>query len=164
MLRTIASELPATGSLSTRWFHGLFAGKTVQPPTRGRDAPAPVLEPLRPLLELGLRVVAAPSAMAVVEAHQGPVGGHLVGLEVEPFAVADHERGAVRPQQGVDVAGEPAAVAELEAVPPLGQCGKSALEPLLVALEVRRQLPDDRPELRRLGERRDPLVVACDAL
>src|SRR3954464_13846104 len=41
MLRTIASELPATGSLSTRWFHGLFAGKTEQPPTRGRFEPAP---------------------------------------------------------------------------------------------------------------------------
>src|SRR5256885_8103818 len=40
MPRTIASELCATGNLSTRWFHGLFAGKIVQPPTRGRLEPA----------------------------------------------------------------------------------------------------------------------------
>src|SRR5881394_929910 len=41
MPRTIVPELPATGSLSTRWFHGLFAGNTVQPPTRGLLEPAP---------------------------------------------------------------------------------------------------------------------------
>src|SRR3954467_9153350 len=40
MLCTMASEFPATGSLSTRWFHGLFAGKIVQPPTCGRLEPA----------------------------------------------------------------------------------------------------------------------------
>src|SRR3954464_50595 len=41
MLRTITSELPATGSVSTRWFHGLFAGNSAHPPTRGRPEPAP---------------------------------------------------------------------------------------------------------------------------
>src|SRR4051794_14092356 len=41
MLRTILSELEATGSLSTRWFHGLFAGNTAQPPTRAGLDPAP---------------------------------------------------------------------------------------------------------------------------
>src|SRR4051812_34883568 len=41
MLRTILSEFEATGSLSTRWFHGLFAGNTAQPPTRAGLDPAP---------------------------------------------------------------------------------------------------------------------------
>src|ERR671925_471902 len=42
---------------------------------------APLLDAPRPLLELGLRVVAAAPASAEVEAHERPVGGHLVGLE-----------------------------------------------------------------------------------
>src|SRR3954466_1226367 len=40
MLLMIVLELRATGSLSTRWFQGLFPGKIVQPPTRGRPPPA----------------------------------------------------------------------------------------------------------------------------
>jgi hypothetical protein len=39
MLRTIVPELLATGSVSTRWFHGLFGGNTVHPPTRGAAPP-----------------------------------------------------------------------------------------------------------------------------
>ena len=42
---------------------------------------APVGDPLGPLVELGLRVVAAPAAVAVVEADERPVGGELVRLE-----------------------------------------------------------------------------------
>jgi hypothetical protein len=35
MLATSASEFAATGSESTRTFHGLSAGNSAQPPTRG---------------------------------------------------------------------------------------------------------------------------------
>src|SRR3954454_23057954 len=39
--RTTASEFDAFGSLSTRWFQGLFFGKIAQPPTFGGGLPAP---------------------------------------------------------------------------------------------------------------------------
>ena len=79
--------------------------------------------------------------------------------------VADHERGAVRAQQLVDRLREPALVAELEAVAARAAAAASApAEPVVVALEVRRELPHDRPELAGLGERLDALVVAPDAL
>src|SRR3954454_13195086 len=40
MLLMIVLELRATGSLSTRWFQGLFAGNALHPPTRGAPPPA----------------------------------------------------------------------------------------------------------------------------
>src|SRR4051812_10965470 len=39
--RTTASDVEAFGSLSTRWFQGLFFGKIAQPPTFGGGVPAP---------------------------------------------------------------------------------------------------------------------------
>jgi hypothetical protein len=78
--------------------------------------------------------------------------------------VGDHERGTVSAQQLVDGFGEPALVAELEAVAPGRQQGQRAAEPVEVALEVRGELPDDRAELFGLDERLDGLVVAPDAL
>src|SRR5215467_2892034 len=81
----------------------------------------PLADARGPLVELGLRIVAATTAMPVVEADEGPLGGDLVGLELALGRVADHERDAVPPQQLVDVLAEPARVAELEAVAALRQ-------------------------------------------
>jgi len=78
--------------------------------------------------------------------------------------VGDHERRAVRTQQPVDRLGEPALVAELEAVAAGGQQRQRAAEAVVVALEVRGELPDDRPELARLDQRLDALVEATDPL
>src|SRR4051812_21772942 len=109
----------------------------------------PVLEAARPLLQLGLAVVPAPSARAVVEAHERPVRREHVSLEVlHLWTVADHERGAVRAQQLVDGIREPARVAELEAVAPGRKGGERRSETVVVALERRGQLPQDRAELR----------------
>src|SRR3954454_22418080 len=127
-------------------------------------ARAPGGDPPRPGLELGAGVVAAASAVTVVEADQGPVAGQLALLEGPARVVADHERHAVLPQQVVDRGLEPALVAKLEAVAAGRQLGHSAGKQLVVALEVRRQLPDDGAELARLHERLDPLVVADHAL
>jgi hypothetical protein len=65
-------------------------------------------------------------------------------------------------QEIVDVGREPALVAELEAVPPAWQRLERIRQPLVVAMEVRRQLPEDRAELRRPDERLDPLVEPFD--
>ena len=67
-------------------------------------------------------------------------------------------------QERVDVAVEPALVAELEAVAARRELVERGGEALVVAPEVRRQLPDDRAELARLDQRHDALVVAVDAL
>src|SRR3954462_9641018 len=53
---------------------------------------------------------------------------------------------------------------ELDAVPAFRERRERRLEPLLVALEVRRQLPDDRPQLRCSDERLYALVVTADPL
>ena len=42
-----------------------------------------------PLVELGLRVVAAPSAVAVMEAHERPIGSELARLEGPAGVVCD---------------------------------------------------------------------------
>ena len=78
--------------------------------------------------------------------------------------VADHERGAVRAELLVDRLREPALVPELEAVAARRQQRERAAEPVVVAVEVRRELPHDRAELAGLGQRLDALVVAADAL
>jgi len=78
--------------------------------------------------------------------------------------VADHEGGAVLPEQPVDRLTEPALVSELEAVPPRGQDAQRTRQKLLVASEVGRELPDDRPELLGANEWLDPLVITSDPL
>src|SRR5215203_1821393 len=102
---------------------------------------APGADPLAPLLELALGVVAVPAPAAVVEAHEGPVRRQLVGLEGAIGMIADGEGDPVLAQQGVDVRGEPAGVAELEVVPSGGQPPQRRGEPLVVAAEPLRQLP-----------------------
>ena len=63
-------------------------------------------------------------------------------------------------EQPVDLVDVPARLAELEGVAAGGSASSAACEPLVVALEVRRQLPEDGPQLRRPRERLDPLVEA----
>jgi len=83
------------------------------------DRRAPLGDPRRPLAKLGLRVVAAPPAMAVVEAHEREVGHDLVRLELRDLrAIADRQRHAVPAQQLVDVVAEPRRMTELERVAP----------------------------------------------
>src|SRR4029453_12708866 len=121
-------------------------------------------DPPRPLVQLGLGVLAAAAAVAVVQAEDRPVGGQLVRLEGPARVVRDHQRGVVRAQLLVDRLREPALVAELEAVAPRREQGERASEPVVVAPEVGRELPDDGAELARLDERLDALVVAPDSL
>src|SRR3954462_11542817 len=52
-----------------------------------------------PRLELASRVVAAPAAMPVMEADEGPVGGQLPGLERPAWVVADDEGHPVPAEQ-----------------------------------------------------------------
>src|SRR5205807_3773788 len=125
------------------------------------DVTAPLLEAPSPLLQLALAVVAPSSARAIVESHERPVRRELVRLELLHLrTVADHERGAVRPEQVVDRLDEPACVPELEAM----AAGRKRLErsrqAFVVALEGRRELPEHGPELRRAYEWLDALVVA----
>src|SRR6266542_544615 len=111
------------------------------------DVTAPREPPhaLGPLAELGLRVVPAAPPRPLMEADERPVRRQLVRLERPLRMVADHERDAVRAQERVDVPGEPALVPELEAVPlAVRQLLERVGEPLVVALERARQLPEDR--------------------
>src|SRR5581483_1210834 len=127
------------------------------------DLVAPLGEARRPLLQLRLAVVPAQAARAVVEADERPVCGEDVGLErVNLRPVADHERDAVLAQQRVDVLCEPRRVPELDAVTLLRpvEPRERVREPVVVALERRRQLPEDRAHLRAPEKRRDPLVEA----
>src|SRR5665647_3414885 len=120
---------------------------------------APVFQTARPLPQLGVAVVAAAATRPVVEPDERPRRGEHVRLELLHFrAVADHERGAVRAQQCVDLLCEPARMAELEAVALLArQSCKRVREPLVVALERRWKLPEDRPHLRAVEQRLEPL-------
>src|SRR3954469_1663153 len=121
-------------------------------------------EPVGPGPQLGLGVVAAPAAVAVVEAHEGPVGRELERLERALGVVPDGQRDLVPAQQLVDLLAEPARVAELEAVATGRQQVEGGGERVVVALEPLRQLPQHRPELRRADERLDALVEAPDPL
>src|SRR3954464_3263016 len=121
-------------------------------------------EPVGPRPQLGLGVVAAPAAVAVVEAHERPVRRELERLERPLGVVADGQRDLVPAQQLVDLLADPARVAELEAVATGRQQVEGRGERVVVALEPLRQLPEDRPELRRADERLDALVEAPDAL
>ena len=82
-------------------------------------------------------------------------------------SVRDHERGAVRPQELVDVLREPACVPELEGVAAGRQRLERRGEEVVVALEVRRQLPEQRSELAGLAQGLDarvhPFYSVCDA-
>src|SRR5437868_9092932 len=124
------------------------------------DLAQPAREPLAPLLQLGLRVVAVAAAGARMEAHEGEVRGQLVRLELVDFgAVGDHERAAVLTQERVRLPPEPRGVTELERVPvAVVQALQRVGKPVEVAAERRRQLPEERAELRRAQQGLDPLV------
>jgi len=105
--------------------------------------------------------------VTVVQAHERPVRRQLAGLEGPLGVIADDERGAALAQQRVDRIGEPALVAELEAMPAGRhqlERGRDPLEGVALVAEVGRELPDEGPQLVRLDQRHDALVVAVDAL
>src|SRR5262245_842917 len=102
--------------------------------------------------------------MAVMEPDERPVRCQLGRLERPAWMVADHQRAAAPSEELVHRGLEPALVAELEAVALGWELAERLREQLVVALEVRWQLPDDRSELSRVDQRLHPLVVALDPL
>src|SRR3954454_14052698 len=99
-----------------------------------------------------------------MEANEGPVGRENLGLErLDLRPVADHESDVVLPERVVGLLDEPRGMPELDAVPLfLWEAGERVTQPLVVALEGRRQLPEQRPHLRRAQQRLDPLVEALE--
>src|SRR4051794_580006 len=84
-------------------------------------------------------------------------------LDPPPRVVADHQRDPAGAQELVPLGHEPALVPELEAMAPGRQLRDRVREPLVVAPEVARQLPQDRPHLRRAHQRLDSVVERLDA-
>jgi hypothetical protein len=87
----------------------------------------------------------------MVEADEGEARGQLMPLERPDLRpVGDHESHVVRPKELEDVVGEPALVAEFDRVPQLPrQLGERGGQPLVVAPESGRELPEQRAELPR---------------
>src|SRR4051812_45656319 len=94
-----------------------------------------------------------------MEADECPARRQLVRLEgVHLRPVADRERDSVLAQERVRVLDEPGRVAELDAVPKLArQPGEGLRQPFVVAPERRRELPQERAELRWGEQRLDAL-------
>src|SRR5581483_8159577 len=120
---------------------------------------APPADPLRPLVELAAGIVAADPARAVVKADEREVRRQLVRLERRDLGpVRDHECDVVLTEQGGHLGREPARVTELHRVSKLRrEARERGREAVVVAAERRRQLPQQRPELRRPKQRIDPV-------
>src|SRR4051794_16688322 len=102
-----------------------------------------------------------------MEPDERPVRGDLVRLKgVNLRPVADHERDAVLPQECIHLLVEPRGVPELEAMALTGafETRERVRETVVVPLERRRQLPENRPHLRAPEERLDPLVEPVETL
>src|SRR6185503_9342759 len=97
---------------------------------------AQVADPGRPLAQFGLAVVAPSPPATAVEADEGPVGRELERLERPARIVAVDECHAVAAQQVVDRLGEPAGMAELEAVAARRKALERGAEAVVVAVEV----------------------------
>src|SRR4051794_7964073 len=124
------------------------------------DVARPRVEPARPLVELGVAVVAVRAVRPAVKADEREVGGQLVCLERAHLRpVPDDERDVPLAEERHHVGREPTLVPKLNSVPlPGRKIVERGGEPLVVALEGRRQLPEERPELRRAKQRLDPVV------
>src|SRR4051794_34158019 len=131
-------------------------GEDLDPRSPGGDPPLP-------LLELALGVVAVAPTTPVVEPDVGPIGGDLAGFELAPGVVGDDEGGVVLAELVVDVGHEPARVPELETVPTRRHRSEGGSKPLVVAVEGLGELPEDRPELARLAQRRDRVEEPAEA-
>src|SRR3954447_15957123 len=119
------------------------------------DVRRPGTEALRPSVELGVRVVSVCPVGATVEPNEREVRRQLVRLEIIDLRpVSDHECHVVGAKERVGLLAEPRRVTELEGVPVavVTNVVESALETLEVALEGRRQLPEERAELGRAQE------------
>src|SRR5438105_7663333 len=96
--RIIAAEFGATGSLSTRWFHGFEAGKTGQPAISG-EAPGAasntvLLASRRPTRTRNLERIQhrVPSRCGLEQAEEYVAGGGVGGCDPE-----------LRPEEAGDV-------------------------------------------------------------
>ena len=86
------------------------------------------------------------------------------GVRSGRCAVGDDECGVVAAKEVVHGSGEPARVPELEGVPARSQRLERGFEDAVVALEVRRQLPEDRAELAGASKGLEALVHALRAV
>src|SRR3954447_16237650 len=100
-----------------------------------------------------------------MEADECPARRQLVRLEgVHLRPIADRERDLVLAQERVRVLDEPGRVAELDTVAELTrQPGEGVGEPSVVAAKGGRELPEERPELRRCEQRLDALEGPLEA-
>src|SRR5687768_12396796 len=112
------------------------------------DLTAPFTNTRFPALEFSLGVIAVSAAASIVETDECPVGREHVGLERALRMVSDDEGDAVPAKKCIDLLCEPAGMAELEAVPARWQAAEGAGQPLVVAMEVLGQLPEDGAHLR----------------
>src|SRR5436190_8150993 len=158
----VATSYLQTALQKKRVLHGVTAPVVVEIRVDVGVAP-PRVDAGGPAVQLTLRVVAFAAARAVVEADERPVGRQLMRLERALRRVADYQGRAAASEERIDLVREPAGVAELEAVPTRRKVLKRGCEPLVVAVKVLRQLPEDRPQLRRADERLDALVEALEA-
>src|SRR4051794_15127150 len=94
MLRMSVAELFATGSVSTRSFHGLEAGKTGQPAIVGE---APVPAPAE-----AVTATAAMTAMMPTARTNGSIGRDAAGADRSDELPADRDRNRVRAVGGTE--------------------------------------------------------------
>src|SRR5918999_6331889 len=107
------------------------------------DLSAPLLDTCLPALQFRLRVVSIAPPAPIVEADEGPIGRQLVGLKSALWVIPDDERGAVLPEERVDVVGEPARMAEFEAMAARRQARERRGQALVVPVEVAGKLTQD---------------------
>src|SRR4029077_12875660 len=100
------------------------------------------------------------SPVAAVKAEVGPLRRDLMSLEGALRVVADDQRSAMPAKQLVHLGDEPALMPKFEGVTRLRQLLERRAEAIVVALDARRELPQDRSHLRRVRERLDRLEIA----
>ena len=129
----------------------------------GEDVSRLARDAIRPRAELPLAVAAVASTSGV-EPQVAPVCSVHPRRRFTGRPVRNHERGAVRAQELVDVLGEPARVPELEGVAAGRQRLERTGEDVVVPLEARRQLPEQRPELAGSAQWLDACVHPLHSL
>jgi hypothetical protein len=129
----------------------------------GEHAIRLALESLRPRAELP-RAVAALASPSGVEPKVAPACGADPRRWRGGRTVCDYQRGAVPAEKLVDVRREPARIAKFEGVAARRQRLECGLKNIVIAGEVRRQLPEDRRELGRAPQRLEACVHPLHSL